>query len=294
MVGLTDGHYLDQGIVMPTLPLYREHGIDYLMRGHAGELLHMTKAYAYSLDEQALRASEATVLDWLRSHLTDYMLAGVPADLFTLDLRAGAEASLREALDRCQAVERPVDRVWHLFLNERIHRETTLSMHTFGCFVGIRQPYLDNDVIDAVFSLPAELKLGDELQTGVLRRCRPAFLNVTNANTGARMGAGPFETALARLRLKVGAKLGLKGYQPYERLGLWLRRELRDLLASVVTSERLLESGIVRPEAVRRIVDQHLRGQANHTFLLMSLMIFTMGIEQRAGNGQSARYAGAS
>src|SRR5262249_19337220 len=54
MVHLTDGHYLCQCIVMPTLPLYRELGIEVLLRGHAGELMHMDKAYNYSLDRPAL------------------------------------------------------------------------------------------------------------------------------------------------------------------------------------------------------------------------------------------------
>jgi asparagine synthase (glutamine-hydrolysing) len=281
MISLTDGHYLDQGIVMPTMPLYRDLKIEHLMRGHGGELLHMTKAYAFSLDAAALSASASALDGWLFDHLTGYMLGGVPADLFTIDLRAGARASLARALERCVPTDRPVDRVWQLFLNERIHRETALSMHMFGSFAGIRQPYLDNDVIDVLFSMPASLKLGDELQTRLLRHRRPAFLDVTNSNTGARMGAGRLETALAKLRLKVGAKLGWKGYQPYERLGLWLKQELRPLVEATVTGDRLLSSGLFRPDVVRRIVQQHVEGQANHTFLLMSLVIFALGMEWR-------------
>jgi asparagine synthase (glutamine-hydrolysing) len=284
MVRLTDGHYLDQGIVMPAMRVYRDLGIHYLLRGHGGELLHMRKAYAFSLDDEALAATDAGLEAWLFSHLTDYMLGNVPDDLFTIDLRALARESLQRALARCQAADRPVDRVWELFLNERIHRETALSMHKFGCFATVRQPFLDPDVVDALFSLPADSKLGDELQTEVLRRRRPEFLRVTNANTGARLGAGTFETALARLRLKAGAKLGLKGYQPYERLGLWLRRELRPLVESVVQSEAVVESGLVRPDAVRRVVRGHMSGQANHTFLLMSLLIFALGQETRAAS----------
>ena len=283
MVQLTDGHYLDQGIVMPSMPLYRELGIDYLMRGHGGELVHMTKAYAFSLDDEALRATDAQLDDWLFSHLTGYMLGGVPDDLFTLDLREIARASLERALARCPGGARPVDRVWQLFLNERIHRETALSMHKFDCFATIRQPYLDADVIDVIFSLPADRKLGDELQTELLRRRRPAFLKVTNANTGTRLGAGSLETTIAKLRLKVGAKLGLKGYQPYERLGLWLRRELRSLIESTLRKDELLDSGLVRADAVRRVVTEHMESRANHTFLLMSLLIFTLGQEHRRG-----------
>jgi asparagine synthase (glutamine-hydrolysing) len=281
MVALTSGHYLDQGIVMVTLPIYRELGIEHLMRGHGGELLHMTKAYAFSLTDDAMRASEPQLRSWLLAHLTDYMLGGVPDDLFTIDLRAGAATSLDRAIARCSPVERPVDRVWQLFLNERLHRETTLSMHVFEQFAGIRQPYLDNDVIDTLFAMPASMKLGDDLQTSLLHRVRPAFLDVVNSNTGARLGAGPLETTLAKLRLKVGAKLGLKGYQPYERLGLWLKRELRDLVETTLSSEQFLSSGLFRPDVIRRTIQQHMDGQANHTFLLMSLVIFGVGIETR-------------
>jgi len=281
MVALTDGHYLDQGIVMATMPLYRQLGIDYLMRGHGGELLHMRKAYAFSLDASAVGASESELHAWLLDRLTAYMLGGVPDDLFTIDLRESARAILDRSLARCVPADRPVDRVWQLFLNERLHRETPLSMQVFGAFATVRQPYIDNDIIDVVFSLPASMKIGDELQTRLLRQRRPEFLDVINSNTGARMGAGRVETSLATLRLKVGAKLGWKGYQPYERLGLWLKRELRGLVESTVTSERLLSSGLVRPDVVRRVVEQHISGQGNHTFLLMSLVIFALGIELR-------------
>jgi asparagine synthase (glutamine-hydrolysing) len=245
MVRLTDGHYLDQGIVMPTMEIYRRLGIDFLMRGHGGELLHMRKAYAFSLDGAALSASDAALESWLSSHLTSYMLAGVPDDLFKIDLRGGASAALRAAIGRVGPVSAPVDRVWHLFLNERLHRETSMSMHLFGSFATVRQPFMDNEVIDSLFAMPAHMKLGEDLQASLLRHQRPDFLPVTNSNTGAALGASRMTIELARLRLRVGAKLGLKGYQPYERLGLWLRRELRELVTRTLTGARTLDSFVV-------------------------------------------------
>src|SRR3990172_312235 len=66
MVHLTDGQYLSQCIIMPTLPVYRELGIKVLLRGHAGELLHMDKAYAFSLDPEALALGDEAGLEaWL-------------------------------------------------------------------------------------------------------------------------------------------------------------------------------------------------------------------------------------
>ena len=277
MIRLTDGHYLDQGIVMPTLPTYRKLGIDFLLRGHGGELLHMTKAYSFSLDDAALGASESELEAWLYAHLSAYMLDGVPTDVFAIDVPGLARQSLRQALDRTKGGAQPVDRVWQLFLTARLHRETALSMHMFGSFATIRMPYIDNDVVDTLLAMPAAMKLGDELQTEILRHRRPAFLDVVNSNTGARMGAGRVERELARFRMRVGAKLGLKGYQPYERLGLWLKRELRPLVERVLLGDQFFARGLFRPDAVKRVVDEHMTSRANHTFLLMSLLIFEMG-----------------
>ena len=73
------------------------------------------------------------------------------------------------------------------------------------------------------------------------------------------------------------AKLRVPGYQPYERLGAWLREDLRPLVRRLLLSGPLLERGVLRPDAVRSMVEQHLDGSRNHTFLLLALMIFETG-----------------
>ena len=71
-----------------------------------------------------------------------------------------------------------------------VSRETALSMVEFGSVVETRLPYLDNELIDLLLAIPPELKLGDTIQTHILRRHQPAFLQVVNSNTGAPLGAG--------------------------------------------------------------------------------------------------------
>ena len=97
-----------------------------------------------------------------------------------------------------------------------------------------------------------------------------------NANVGARRGAGKVETTLAYARMRIAAKLGIKGYQPYERLGLWLRRELKPMVDRVLLSDAFLGRGLFRADVVRRVVSEHYSG-SNHTFLLMSLICFELG-----------------
>jgi asparagine synthase (glutamine-hydrolysing) len=281
MVRLTDGHYLSQCIVMPTLPVYRELGIQTLLRGHAGELMHMTKAYSFSLDAAALALRDESGLEaWLFRRLQTYMLEGTEGKLFAAGLRRSMEDLARESLRACLKesvhLQQPAQRIAHLFLSQRSRRETALSLVKFGSLVETRLPYVDNELIDALFAAPPELKLDEKIQAHILRRRRPAFLRVPNVNTGTRMGAGRLARLAGRLRQKVFAKLGVRGYQPYERLGLWLRRDLRPLVENLLLSDRCLGRGLFDAPTVRRVVQHHFDG-GNHTFLILAMMTYEMG-----------------
>jgi hypothetical protein len=282
LVHLTDGHYQSQCITVPTLPLYRELGIEVLLRGHAGELLHMDKAYSYSLRGDAFALADETALgDWLFSHLGAFVSTAGCGPLFAAPhqqpMEAMARDALRDALRGSAGVEPLVHRIWHLFITQRLRRETALSLVEFGSVVETRLPYLDAELVGLLLAAPPRLKVGETIQAHVLRRHRPEFLDVVNSNTGARLGAGRLERLWARGRMKVLAKLGVRGYQPYERLGLWLRRELRPLVQKLLLSDACLGRGVLNADTVRTVVDNHLAGRQNHTFLLLSLMVFEAG-----------------
>jgi asparagine synthase (glutamine-hydrolysing) len=282
MVRLTDGHYLCQCIVMPSLPLYVNLGVEVLLRGHAGELMHMNKAYNYSLDPEFFPLRTDDELEgWLFNRLRAYMSGSEAGTLYSspdgLPMEQLARESLRKTLHDSEGIEPPVHRISHHFLAQRLRRETALSMVEFGSVVETRLPYLDNDLVDALMAAPTSMKFGDRVQAHILRCRRPAFLDVINSNTGARIGAGSLERSLAQVRLKVLAKLGVRGYQPYERLGLWLRRELRPLVERVLLVDRCLGRGLLDPDTIRSVVKQHMNGQRNHTYLLLAMMIFEVG-----------------
>ncbi|MFO0810224.1 MAG: asparagine synthase-related protein [Gemmataceae bacterium] len=279
MVRLTDGQYLCQCIVMPTLPVYRELGVRVLLRGHAGELMHMTKAYNFSLDDAALALrDEAGLYDWLWRRMQSFMLDGTEGRLFAPAHRTAMEGlardSLRDCLRQTEGTEPVPHRIWQMFFEQRSRRETALSLAEFESVVETRLPYLDNELVDELFAAPPELKLRDEIQAHILKRHRPAFLNVVNVNTGTRVGASRLAKFVAKARLKVFAKLGVPGYQPYERLGLWLRRELKPLVRRLLLSDRALSRGVFDPMAVRSAVEDHLNHRNNHTYLLLAMMVF--------------------
>jgi asparagine synthase (glutamine-hydrolysing) len=282
MVRLTDGQYMCQCIVMPTLPVYRDLGIRVLLRGHAGELMHMTKAYNFSVDRQALAVRDtAGLTDWLWRRLQAFMLDGTDGRLFAPAYRGEVEALARESLGDAVAetagTEPPAHRIWQTFLSQRLRRETAQSLVEFDSVVETRLPYLDNELVEELFAAPPELKLGDAIQAHILRRRRPEFLRVVNVNTGTVVGAGRVRRAVCNFRRRVLSKLGVKGYQPYERLGLWLRRELRPLVERLLLSDRCLGRGLFDPDAVRAAVADHVNRRKNHTYLLLALMIFEAG-----------------
>jgi hypothetical protein len=287
MVRLTDGQYLCQCIVLPTLPVYRDLGIKVLLRGHAGELMHMSKAYNFSLDRQALgMKNEAVLFDWLWRRLQAYMLDGTEGRLFAPAHRDEITALARDSLNECLAetagTEPPAHRIWQMFLNQRLRRETAQSLVEFDSVVETRLPYLDNELVDELFAAPPEMKLGDTIQADILRRRRPDFMRVVNVNTGTVVGAGRVRRAVCNFRRRVFAKLGVKGYQPYERLGLWLRRELRPLVESLLLGELCLSRDVFDADGVRAVVSDHLAGRKNHTFLLLALLIYEIGQQEFA------------
>jgi asparagine synthetase B (glutamine-hydrolysing) len=263
---------------MPTLPLYRELGIEVLLRGHAGELMHMNKAYNFSVDHDALAIqSDAALEEWLLRHLSGYMLDGIDGPLLRRasrrELDQLSRESLRTCLQDCQRTNPPVQRIWQLFLNQRLRRETATAMVEFHSLVETRMPFLDHELVDLLLALPPEWKISDRIQHHILARHKPEFLRIINANIGSPMTAGPLRRLFGQARLKVFAKLGVRGYQPYERLGLWLRRELRPLVEKLLLSDRFADRGVFEPQTVRRTVQAHFDGR-NHTYLLLALMIF--------------------
>lgn len=288
MVDLTDGQYLDQGIVLTTLSTYRELGIETLLRGHAGELMHMSKAYAFSMDREGLALRTAGELDdWLWRHMSAYMIGGADESLFSGSFGRRVRDMARAALERQTAryadVEPVPQRIWRLFVSERLRRETSLSLQLFRNYVEVRVPFLAQALVDLLLAAPPALKVGDDLQSFMLKRHRPAFLHVVNANTGAPMGAGPLRQKISHLKLRVYAKLGVQGYQPYERLGLWLAEDLQPLLTQMLIADAPSGAPFESAE-VARLIEQHRTRERNHTFLLMALL--TMAFESSSSHAR--------
>ncbi len=293
MVDLTDGHYLSQCIVMPTLPLYESLGVRSLMRGHVGELLHMHKAYNFSVDESLPLSTSRNDLEcWLSGRLQSHLTADVKEPLLVgmdkTEFSDSGRHSLQQSLRKTDHFDHPLDRVSQLFLDQRTRRETAMSLVKFNSVVDPRLPFLNGPFVDAVFSTDPQLRVGETIQAHILRERRPEFLAPKNSNTGAPVGVSSIRRTMSYYKMRVLAKIGVKGYQPYERLGLWLKRELRPVVEEILLNPQCLDRGLLNPECVRGVVQRHMDSQANHTYLLMAMMIVELGLRRNSATEPTA------
>lgn len=113
-----------------------------------------------------------------------------------------------------------------------------------------RSPFLDHHVMEFAASLPAKYKLRKLTTKYLLKRALRGLLPEQNL-TRSKMGFG---VPIAR----------------------WFRGDLRGFLESNILSKRALSRGYFKPEAVRRIFDQHLRARRDYSQQLWTLLMLEL------------------
>ncbi len=139
-----------------------------------------------------------------------------------------------------------VDLLTYLPCDLMAKTDTASMAHGLEC----RQPYLDHRLVELAAAIPASLKL-----------------------RGAR-GKQILIQAFADLlppRIQRRSKMGF-GVP----LDHWFRHELRSLASDILLDPRTLARGYFRPEAVRRMLEQHLACQFDHSARLWSLLFFEL------------------
>jgi asparagine synthase (glutamine-hydrolysing) len=111
-----------------------------------------------------------------------------------------------------------------------------------------RAPFLDADVMELAFSMPAHFKIRDGERKWVLKQ--------------AMKGIVP-ETILTRK--KEGFSIPVKN---------WLRRELEPLMRTLLAPDRVCARGLFDAAEVSRLVEEHVAGRENHAHTLFPLMVF--------------------
>ncbi|MBL7223962.1 MAG: asparagine synthase (glutamine-hydrolyzing) [Candidatus Brocadiae bacterium] len=116
----------------------------------------------------------------------------------------------------------------------------------------VRSPFLDHEVMALAFSLPTSLKLGT-FGTSLKWLLRRAFADLL-PDAIRRRGKMGFGVPIAH----------------------WLRGDLRGYLEDHLLSPDSLARGYFQPDAVRRLVAEHLDGTADHASRLWALLNFEL------------------
>lgn len=109
-----------------------------------------------------------------------------------------------------------------------------------------RMPLLDPSIIDYVFALPGGLKMKDGVSKYIMKKAFAPLIGDSLAYRKKQMFTVP--------------------------IGDWLKTTLAPLMQNLLGSNQFAARGLFDAAAIRRMMDEHISGAANHTRILRALM----------------------
>jgi asparagine synthase (glutamine-hydrolysing) len=126
----------------------------------------------------------------------------------------------------------------------------------------VRVPFLDHQLLEFVARLPAKFKVHGFRKKVIFRRTVATWL-------------APWLPPGHLKRPKQGFSVPLDS---------WLKGPLRPLLSDLIGSRRWRESSWLNHSVIRKLVDEHLTGQANHEVRLWAILCFQEWERQYGGS----------
>ena len=120
--------------------------------------------------------------------------------------------------------------------------------------IEVRPPYLDHRIIEFAASLPSELKIDGRKQKVVLKNLMKGKLSPFILN-----------------RPKNGLDIPTHD---------WFRNALRPMLLDTLNGDAVKETNLFRPEAIDRLISDHLERRANFGYHLWGLLILFLWMKQ--------------
>jgi asparagine synthase (glutamine-hydrolysing) len=125
---------------------------------------------------------------------------------------------------------------------------TKVDRMSMACSLEARVPYLDHELVELAFQMPSWLKVAGGRTKVLLKRV--AARHVPSACV---------------YRRKEGFSIPLKH---------WLNGAFRPLVEELLAPERLAHEGIFNAAAVARLKREHATGEANHSHILWTMLVF--------------------
>jgi asparagine synthase (glutamine-hydrolysing) len=176
-----------------------------------------------------------------------------PRVLDQLDLQASdrhfhkffAEANAHDTLNRLLYIDSSVFLPDDLMIkNDRMSMAHSLEA---------RVPFTDHDLVEFMARVPMRWKLPGLRKKHILRSAMDGVLPPQILN-----------------KKKVGLEM------PYSS---WLKKELNGLLRKYLSHDRIMDTGLFRPEGIQRLVDEHISNKMDHGRALWGLLNYMMWME---------------
>jgi asparagine synthase (glutamine-hydrolysing) len=142
---------------------------------------------------------------------------------------------------------------------------TKVDRMTMAHSLEARVPLLDHPLVEFMAKVPSELKLRRFTTKYLMRRAVRGRLPRTVLH-------GP----------KRGFNVPMPG---------WLAGDLRAFMTDTLSPQRITQTGIFQPAAVTRLVDQHVKREADHSRALWALIVLEHWARRETGHGARARSA---
>jgi asparagine synthase (glutamine-hydrolysing) len=186
---------------------------------------------------------------------------------FLTATREEFDGAFRQAVGevKCDTMSNWMDSV------EIVHRQRRLTQFGNDLIrwqVESRTPFTDVDVVDFCLELPPGLRVDRLLFTETLINNFPKLAKIRNDRTGM-----PFLVDARYLSLQTRRNIhywlnqrGLVGSVPkhrrklYARYDLWFRTSLRRWVEGILLEPKALNRGIIRPEVMRKVIQEHMAG----------------------------------
>ncbi len=188
-----------------------------------------------------------------------------------------AWSSLREELRHLRQFS--FARQWDFFTT--IYQGTRLSNLNVvyqRAFFEARYPFYDYKLVDWVYAMPIDYRLGDRLYLAVINREIPQVTLVPRDTDEQLLTDRRLVRQAHGLWQKVRRRLGRR-QRPiiHEDPEGWLRRDLYEWARALLFDERALDRGIFNPAFLRSIFDRHMSGHELHTIgKIAPIMTFEM------------------
>jgi asparagine synthase (glutamine-hydrolysing) len=182
-----------------------------------------------------------------------YMSDSLKQDLFTFDIQEhySTQKSYQDAFLQTQGADLR-DKVMQLDFTSQLPDEFLYMTDRFSMAHSLeaRTPFLDNNLVDFVLTIPPGLRAPRANPKKLLRHCLREIL--------------PSQILRSR---KKGFILPLE---------IWLREELSSLIDTYLDESSLLKAGVLNPSFHQTVIEPHMSAKRDNSHLLFTALMFHM------------------